>query len=768
MSVHIFGIRHHGPGSARSLLGALQSLEPNLILIEGPPDANGVLEQANKEAMQPPIALLVYATDAPQQAVFYPFAVFSPEWQALRFGLEQNIPIQFMDLPQAQRMTIAIAEDSSNDEKPDSNENDDSEVVSEQSNIKDDENLASDIFVRDDPLGHLASAAGYTDGERWWDQMVESRRDSEGLFTAIQEAMVTLRKFSPSYQDKIEELREASMREIIRKAEREGFTRIAVVCGAWHVPALIDRSNAKADKALLKGLIKTKVAATWVPWTYGRLAQSSGYGAGIVSPGWYHHLWDTRDNLSIRWLTQVAALFREEDLPASSAHVIEGIRLAESLAALRDKAMAGLDELNEAVQAVFCFGNKAPMCLIESKLMIGERLGQIPPETPMLPLQQDLMRLQKSLRFQPKASESVLELDLRKQMHLGRSHLLHRLRLLGIPWGERQNVHGKKGSFHEHWRVQWQPDFVVRLIEMALWGNTVQIAASKYVQHKAKAAQDLSELTTLLDDTLLADLPDAVATLTQELENKAALTNDVTHLMEALPPLVQVLRYGNVRKTDASQITQVLSGLIPRICIGLPMACSSLDDDAASDMYQRLVQAHSALQILADEAHNALWTQSLQSLVDSPNIHGLVVGRAMRLLFDTSVISSSEAARHLGLALSRASEPAQAAAWIEGFLKDSGIVLLHDESLWKVLDDWLQGLSDDVFTLLVPLLRRTFVTFSAAERRQMGERVKHGGQTASDDLVLDEARAQAVMPIVRQLLGITEIVDIETRRHAQP
>ncbi len=759
MSVHIFGIRHHGPGSARSLLTGLQSLEPDLILIEGPPDANGVLEQASNEAMQPPIALLVYATDSPQQAVFYPFAVFSPEWQALRFALEQGIPTRFMDLPQAQRMTIAIAEDSSSDEEPDNDEDNDSEVVFEESDVKDDTDLTSDIFVRDDPLGHLAAAAGYTDGERWWDQMVESRRDSEGLFTAIQEAMVTLRKSSPSYQDTLEELREASMREIIRKAEREGFTRIAVVCGAWHVPALLDLSNAKADKALLKGLIKTKVAATWVPWTYGRLAQSSGYGAGIVSPGWYHHLWDVQDNLSIRWLTQVATLFREEDLPASSAHVIEGVRLAESLAALRDKAMAGLDELNEAVQAVFCFGSEAPMRLIESKLMIGERLGQISPETPTLPLQQDLMRLQKSLRFQPKASESVLELDLRKQMHLGRSHLLHRLRLLGIPWGKRQNVYGKKGSFHEHWRVQWQPDFVVQIIEMALWGNTVQFAASQYVQHQAKTAQSLPELTTLLDDTLLADLPDAVAVLTHELENKTALTNDVTHLMEALPPLAQVLRYGNVRKTDASQVAQVLSGLVPRICIGLPGACSFLDDDAASDMYKHLAQTHSALKTLADESYSELWAQALKALIEYSNIHGLVLGRAMRLLFDTGVLSSSEAARRLGLALSRASEPAQAAAWIEGFLKDSGIVLLHDESLWKVLDDWLQGLSGDVFTLLVPLLRRTFATFSAAERRQMGERVRHGGQKASDDLVLDEARAQAVMPVVRQLLGITEIVD---------
>ena len=45
-AVHYFGIRHHGPGSARSLQHALQTLRPDAILIEGPPDANDLLQLA--------------------------------------------------------------------------------------------------------------------------------------------------------------------------------------------------------------------------------------------------------------------------------------------------------------------------------------------------------------------------------------------------------------------------------------------------------------------------------------------------------------------------------------------------------------------------------------------------------------------------------------------------------------------------------------------------------------------------------------------------
>jgi hypothetical protein len=97
-------------------------------------------------------------------------------------------------------------------------------------------------------------------------------------------------------KDRREALREAYMRQTIRQAQKEGFTNIAMICGAWHTPALVPPlAVAKADAALLKGLPKAKVSATWVPWTYNRLTFQSGYGAGIESPGWYEHLWHVSD-----------------------------------------------------------------------------------------------------------------------------------------------------------------------------------------------------------------------------------------------------------------------------------------------------------------------------------------------------------------------------------------------------------------------------------------------------------------------------------------
>src|SRR5262249_40871947 len=158
----------------------------------------------------------------------------------------------------------------------------------------------------------------------------------------------------------------------------QGFERIAVVCGAWHAPALINAGPAKDDAALLKGLAKVKVQATWVPWTHGRLLKASGYGAGIESPGWYEHLWNNPEATVVRWISKVAHLLRAEDLDASPAQTIDTVRLAEPLASFRGRPNVTLSELNDATATVMLFGNPAPLQLIEARLIVGETMGEVP------------------------------------------------------------------------------------------------------------------------------------------------------------------------------------------------------------------------------------------------------------------------------------------------------------------------------------------------------------------------------------------------------
>jgi uncharacterized protein DUF5682 len=730
MSVTVFGIRHHGPGSARSLREALRAQNPDVVLIEGPPDANDLIALAGDAQMSPPVALLIYLPNEPKRAVYYPFAEFSPEWQAIQYGLAQNVPVRFIDLPQFHQFAL------------------------------DTDNKSEEPEIRQDPLRWIAEASGYSDSERWWDHMIEHRRDSTESFKAIMELMSALReevaKLDDQKPEPREDLREAYMRQSIRAAEREGFERIAVVCGAWHAPVLQTMPPAKADTALLKGLAKVKVSATWVPWTMGRLTYWSGYGAGIEAPGYYQHLWSVPDDVTVRWMIRVAQLLRGQDLDASSASVIEAVRLGHSLAVLRDRPVPGLSEFNDAVRAVFCFGDDTPMQLIAEKLIVGELLGQVPEATPSLPLQQDLQREQKRLRLPPEATQQVRDFDLRKPNDLDRSRLLHRLRLLNVQWGATEHSTGK-GTFRELWRLQWQPEFAVAVIEANIWGNTVANAATARARSEADRLQELPALTALVEDALLADLPEAIDHIMTRLEQVAALSNDIPHAMEALPSLVSVLRYGNVRQTDTAMVQQVVEGLVTRIVIGLPNACSALNDDAAEEMYGSLVQVHSALLTLQDAGLLSDWNGVLTQLLDQVDLHGLVAGRCCRLLFDQKFLAAEEVERRMGLAVAPAVEPVKSMSWIDGFLRSSGLILLHNEELWQILNEWVGSVKGETFPQLLPLLRRTFSTFTAPERSQLGALARRGGAARSTSVTtdtIDEDRARKVLPLVAQILGL--------------
>ncbi|RZT07785.1 hypothetical protein EV649_7713 [Kribbella sp. VKM Ac-2569] len=722
MTVHLLGIRHHGPGSARAVATALAELRPDVVLIEGPPEADKIVELAASEEMDPPVALLAYAVDDSTRAAFWPFAVFSPEWQAIRYGLAAEVPVRFCDLPAAQQF-----------------------------------GSSGGRSVSMDPLKTLAEAGGYDDPERWWDDVIESRRDGAEPFTVIADAMRELRRGEEAIGREAQ--REAYMRTVLRKAIREGFERIAVVCGAWHVPALeLPLPPATHDARILKGLPKRKVACTWVPWTHGRLAAASGYGAGITSPGWYHHLFTAPNQITTRWLSKVAQVLRNEDLPVSSAHVIEAVRLADTLAALRERPLAGLGEVTEATRAVLCGGNDVLLDLVTREAVVGELLGSVPGETPQAPVAADLAAQARRLRMKRDAAERVIELDLRKANDLEKSRLLHRLRILGIHWGvPAADERRAQGTFREMWRLAWDPGLEVELVAAGAHGTTV-LGAATSVMLKAADSPTLADVTAALEKSLLADLAEALPPLIQGIDTRAAADADVGHLMAALPALARASRYGDVRGTDTAGLAAVAGRMVSRVCAGLARTVHGLDPDAAAAVQDLIDGVQDATVLLAEDVRSE-WLNTLQGLSDRASVPPLIQGRLTRLMLDTSRLPDHEVALRLGRSLSPGTATADAAGYVEGFLAGGGLLLVHDERLLAMVDGWLAAIPDDAFVEVLPLLRRTFGTFAAPERRSIGARARVLSDPASlvvaDDNELDAELAATALPVVAQLLGVS-------------
>jgi hypothetical protein len=180
-------------------------------------------------------------------------------------------------------------------------------------------------------------------------------------------------------------------------------------------------------------------------------------------------------------------------------------------------------------------------------------------------------------------------------------------------------------------------------------------------------------------------------------------------------------------------------------------------------MRTHLDAVHAAMGLLPDpDRLRDRWCGVLGRLASRDTVPGLLRGRAVRLLLDDGRIDGEDAARHMGLALSPGTPPADAAAWIEGFVGGGGMLLVHDERLLGLVDGWLTSVAPDAFTDVLPLLRRTFAAYEAGVRRTLGELVRRGPgvRTGPGDAGvpgfgagLDVARADAVLPLVALLLG---------------
>ncbi|MBL0886224.1 hypothetical protein HGK34_08060 [Myceligenerans sp. I2] len=767
----MLGIRHHGPGSARSVVRALEALRPDVVLIEGPPEADDVAGLAGDPGLVPPVALLAHAptpkrgraasgdaadgsgaTPEPQRprAAFWPFAVFSPEWQALRWAAGNDVPVRFIDLPAAAHLTLDITDDTSSDDHP--------------------------VPLHEDPLARLAAAAGYGDAERWWEDLVEHRTGDLAVFEAVAEAMAALREDETiRHRDA---LREAHMRLRLRAAIKDGAERIVVVCGAWHVPALTGKlPPAAKDTALLRPFLKelkdtghAKATVTWVPWSHGRLATRTGYGAGVTSPGWYHHMFTAADRPVERWLAHAGELLRGEGLPVSSAHLIEGVRLADTLAALRGRPATGLDEATDAIRSVLVDGDDVRLALVRDQLEVGERLGEVPPEAPAGPLERDLAARTKTLRLPRQALAKQVDLDLRKPTDLERSRLLHQLTLLGVAWGRQVGTSGK-GTFKEGWEVEWDPGLAVDLVAAGVHGTTVADAASGKVLHDA-ARTGLAGIARLVEGALLADLSAALPPLLDTLRDQAALGHDSDALLDAIPALARTLRYGDVRGTSPGSLRIVLTSLFTRARTALPAAVVALDDDAAAALVPRLREVSAAVSLLGrnERAHSepdgsaspgddtagglrGEWLDGLARIADRDDLHGLVAGWIARTLRDEQAATSEQTQARLSRFLSPGTPARTAAAFIEGFVGSSGLILVHDAALLALVDRWLSSLSDDAFVQVLPLLRRSFARFDAPERRAVGERVAgRGGSGERSAVPLHPERVARVLPVLATIL----------------
>ncbi|MCL2490275.1 MAG: DUF5682 family protein [Propionibacteriaceae bacterium] len=684
-----FGIRHHGPGSAAALVAGLDELCPVQVLIEGPADATDLLGLLASPAMRPPVALLAYPPDDPAKTSFWPFAEFSPEYQATCWAVRHGVPVSFIDLPSQAHFQEPADEPGRQ---------------------------------HTDPIAMLAKAAGYEDGESWWADLVEQNPAPGPIFAAIAAAMGEVRADELATPEPFEARREAHMRLAIGEAVKSATGPVAVVCGAWHVPALAAKHTIAADKATLGPLPRQKSQLTWAPWTSPRLALAVGYGAGVAAPGWCAHLWDTRgraDGPSV-WLTRIARVLRAKGHLISTASLIEAQRLAVALAVMRDRPQPGFEELQEA--CIACLFNGEPLLwrLIEDELLLGNDVGEIPADVPLAPLISDFQAQVRAAKLKLEALERELSVDLRSDSGLTRSTLLHRLNILSVPWGRLIDAGRTRGTFREKWMLAFDPAFTVELVTKLVYGPTIEQAASGVLAEQFDAATTLSGLANGVRDALTAALPAAVDHGLDLLAKRAALSSDCQDILSTLPPLADVLRYGQARAIDLGSLGDLTDHLIVEASINLVYAARGLDAEGAEQLAGLIERADAGIRLIqpSPDVLDA-WTRGLKASLDDGQCTPRAAGCVASLLYESGDLGAGEAVDLLSLRLSPGTTVVDAAGFLEGFFVSSARRLIHDDGLRSAVDGWLIGLDEEDFMAYLPLMRRVLSSLDSMERKHL-------------------------------------------------
>jgi hypothetical protein len=723
--LHVFGVRHLSPGGAWHLRALLDEVRPKVVLIEGLADADSLVHHITKKGTRPPIAILAYTDSVPVRTLVYPLAAYSPEFQAMIWAKENNARVEFIDLPSdvflglqdleierlARRAEEEAAPEPEQAPPPDAN--------------------AWRPEHRESVYERIAERSGEADYDAYWERRFEHNLNHDSYRRAAHELGRELREESDEPVWRAENLvREAFMRRRIKEVLASGVKpeQVVAVVGAFHAPVLTDEYPAMTD-AELASLRKRSSKLTLMPYSYFKLSTQSGYGAGNRAPAYFDLFWDMLnakqfDDLPHHYLTEVVRHLRGTGTHRSTAEVIEGVRLARTLAALHDGSAPTLGDLHDAEHST--------VAEAFAQVDVGTAIGELPRGVTRTSIQEDFDRQMSRLKLEKykKTTAEELTLDLRENRHvktveaafldLNRSSFLHRLRVLDIGFAKPLARRSQETTWGEAWKLQWSPEHEIAVVEAVLLGETVELATAYKFKQLLDGATGVAVAADVVRDACQCGLIASMDLARKRLQELAAASSDLDAIAHAATALSQVVRYGDVRKFDPAPLLPLVDELFVQGALAL-FPAANCDNQAA----EQLTDAIEALNRISLEHHERvegdLWLKQLRKLSDADDRNPLLSGFACAVLLERGQITTEELSREVSRRLSPGIPADLGAGWFEGLSRRNRAALLSRQPLWVELAGYVQSLDDDQFKRAIVFLRRAFGSFSPHQKRQICE-----------------------------------------------
>ena len=721
-----FGVRHLSPAAAYHLRRALDAASPSLVLVEGPSDLNGQMQWLCHPETQFPAAILAYTKEAPVRTILWPFAIYSPEVQAILWAHEHGVECRFMDLPSSVFLALKPWFEPVQEENGDGPEDAEADETAESQEPP----TTESVYRR------LETLTG-EDHDTFWERTFEQLE--AGDFQAGNNTFGRqLRSASvDSRRDMAETVvREAYMKRVITQAVNSGTSpeKIFCVCGSFHVAGL--ETNAPMTGEEERALPRADCCATLMPYSYYRLSSRSGYGAGNKAPAYFELLWDALNGGGVKdaaylYLTRLAAAHRKAGNLVSSAEVIEAVRLAQALAAMRGSRCPTLSDLRDASVTTMGHGNFSELALAAADTEIGKKIGFLPEGVARTSVQEDFYRQLKTLRLEKFRTAELqrLDLDLREKLNvkseaaalgdLRRSFFLHRLRVLGVHFATLLPSRQQGANWGEYWELRWTPEAEIEVAESALMGDTVEGATAFALKERADSSAAIAEAAAIFQDAFLCGMPAAASHALSVLQGLGVDAAAIDQVADTAARLSLVVRYGDLRRFDPAPVVPLIKQLYLRACLTLAGACVC-DAKAAPAVTQAMDQLNS-LQLSHDFLEEDRWLDLLADISDRDDLNTRCSGFAMAILLERGKADEALLSREVARRLSPGVPAELGAGWFEGLAGKNRYALIARLSLWRQLDDYLSTLDSDTFRRALVFLRRAFAGFSPSEKNDIAE-----------------------------------------------
>ncbi len=729
---HVFGIRHLSPAGAWYVRKYLDKIMPELVLIEGPSDFTELIEDLGAEEIKPPVAVMAYTKDLPIQTILYPFAVYSPEYQAILWAREHGCECRFCDLPSEVFLGLGEQRRIRWQEKILAGVEEENHSRKERAGKEAEISPAARVYQKLDELSDDG------DNETFWERTMEHAADEEGYKNGAAEFGSSLRVLSRGDWEEDEEnrIREAYMRRMIALAVKEGThpDRIVVVTGAFHVEGISGGEKPMTEKEF-KSLPRMETNKTLMPYSYFRLSERSGYGAGNHAPAYYELLWeglqrDMPDYAGRRYLAALAACQRKHGNMVSSAEIIEALRLSYSLAELHESHLPALRDLRDG--AVTCMGHGcfSELALAVADTEIGTKIGSLPEGISQTSIQSDFNRRLKELRLEKYKSVTAqeLSLDLREKLtvksersaflDLERSFFLHRLKVLGISFALPQAVRQERATWAEQWLLRWTPEAEIQIVESVLKGDTVEQATSFQLREYTMDT-GIAGIAKVIEEACNCGMPTSMEYAIKVLQSTAVDAVAVTEIAETCHRLSTVLRYGDIRRLNREPLAPILSQLFLRACLILAGECAC-DDGAAKPIAQAIMTLHE-VSVNHDFLDGERWIQVLTEIATRDDLNTRLSGLGAAILLEMGKMDRERLAREVQRRLSKGIPAELGAGWFEGLSMKNHYALIARLTLWEKLSEYLEELDDEEFKRALVFLRRAFADYTSEEKNQIAE-----------------------------------------------